>query len=54
MEKIYEMEFEHREIINKRAESGWKYVGFIPTRQRGTGHIQSLDLIFEKQVEKDK
>ena len=52
--KIYEMEFDHREIINKRAENGWKYVGFIPTKQRGTGHIQTFDLIFEKQVENDK
>lgn len=52
--KIYEMEFDHREIINKKAEKGWKYVGFIPTKQRGTGHIQMFDLIFEKVIENDK
>lgn len=28
---------------------GWRYVGYIPTRQRRTGHIQELDLIFEKE-----
>lgn len=38
-----------RSIIDKRAEAGWRYVGYIPTRQRGTGHIQELDLIFEKE-----
>ena len=39
---------EHKKIIEKRANSGWRYVGFIPTKQRGTGHIQELELIFEK------
>ena len=41
---------DYRSIINKRAADGWKYVGYIPTKQRGTGHIQELDLIFEKEV----
>lgn len=41
---------DYRSIIDQRAEDGWRYVGFIPTRQRGTGHIQELDLIFEKEV----
>ena len=40
----------YRAIINRRAENGWRYVGFIPTKQRGTGHIQEMDLIFEKEV----
>lgn len=39
---------EYRDIIEKRAKDGWRYVGFIPTRQRGTGHIDEIDLIFEK------
>lgn len=29
---------------------GWRYVGYIPTKQRGTGHTQELDLIFEKVI----
>ena len=41
---------EYRSIIDKRAENGWRYVGCIPTRQRGTGHTQEMDLIFEKEV----
>ena len=46
---VYSIE-DYRAIINKRAEAGWRYIGFIPTEQRGTGHIQELDLIFEKEV----
>lgn len=38
----------YQDIIEKRSKEGWRYVGFIPTKQRGTGHIQELDLIFEK------
>ena len=26
---------------------GWRYVGCIPTKQRGIGHTQEIDLIFE-------
>ena len=44
---VYEIE-DYRSIINKRASDGWRYVGFIPTKQRGTGHTQEIDLIFEK------
>lgn len=47
---IYSIE-DYRTIIDKRAADGWRYVGFVPTRQRGTGHTQEIDLIFEKQVQ---
>ena len=40
---------DYRDIINARAKNGWRYVGYLPTRQRGTGHVQELDLIFEKE-----
>lgn len=39
-----------QEIIDKRAENGWRYVGCIPTKQRGTEHTKEMDLIFEKEV----
>ena len=51
--KYYDMDIDHRELINKRALDGWRYVGFIPTVQRGTGHIQEMDLIFEKEIKKE-
>ena len=41
---------EHRDVINSRAENGWRYVGYIPTQQRGTGHVETNDLIFEKEI----
>ena len=44
---IYSIE-DYKDIINKRALDGWRYIGFIPTKQRGTGHIEEIDLIFEK------
>ena len=40
----------HRSIIDRRAREGWRYVGFFPTSQRGTGHIEQMDLIFEKEL----
>lgn len=46
---VYSIE-DYRPIIDARARNGWRYVGFIPTKQRGAGHIQELDLIFEKEI----
>lgn len=47
---IYEIA-NHRAVIDKKAAAGWRYVGFIPKAQRGTGHIEEMDLIFEKEVQ---
>lgn len=49
---VYSIE-EYRNIIEKRAKNGWRYIGFIPTKQRGTGHIEEIDLIFEKKIEEE-
>ena len=46
---IYSIE-DYRSIIDRRAEDGWRFVGCIPTKQRGTGHTQEIDLIFEKEI----
>ncbi len=46
---IYTTEDFHLAIVQK-ANDGWRYVGYIPTRQRGTGHIEEFELIFEKEV----
>lgn len=45
---VYNIE-NYRSLIEKRAGDGWRYVGYIPTKQRGTGHTQEMDLIFEKE-----
>ena len=39
----------HRDIICRRAADGWRYAGFIPTRQRAAGFIEAIDLVFERQ-----
>jgi len=41
---------EYRQIILERAKEGWRYVGYIPAVQRGTGHIEEMDLVFEKEA----
>ena len=46
---VYELD-EYRSVIDRKAREGWRYVGFVPTRQRGTGHIEEMDLIFEKEI----
>ena len=46
---VYSVE-NYRAVIEKRARQGWRYVGYIPTRQRGTGHVEEMDLIFERTV----
>lgn len=35
-------------IIQERVEDGWSYKGYIPLETRGTGDIETMSLIFEK------
>jgi len=42
---------EYRSIIQARAKNGWRYVGFLPAVQRGSGHIEEMDLVFEKEAD---
>ena len=47
---VYSIVEDYRSIIEKRAAEGWRYAGYIPTKQRGTGHTEEIDLIFEKDL----
>lgn len=38
-----------RDVIDKYANDGWRYVGFVPVLQRGNGYIEEIELIFEKE-----
>ncbi len=38
---------EHRQIILDYAAKGYKYAGFIPTKQGPSGKVVEIDLIFE-------
>ena len=47
---ITEYRFETmRDVIDKYANDGWRYVGFVPVLQRGNGYIEEIELIFEKE-----
>ena len=48
--EITEYRFEKlRDVINRYANEGWRYVGFVPVLQRGNGYIEEIELIFEKE-----
>jgi len=38
---------EHREIIDKYAEKGYRYIGYIPTNISDYGKFIDMDLVFE-------
>lgn len=40
---------QHREIIDKYAREGFRFVGMIPTEVSATGCPRKMDLIFEKE-----
>ncbi|MFQ7317422.1 MAG: DUF4177 domain-containing protein [Massilimicrobiota timonensis] len=47
---ITEYRFENmRDVIDKYANDGWRYVGFVPVLQKGNGYIEEIELIFEKE-----
>ena len=37
----------HRQIIDEKAQLGYRYVGFVPTDINDYGQIKSMDLVFE-------
>lgn len=39
---------DHHRVINKSAEKGLRYIGWIPVLMDGYGHIKEIDLIFEE------
>ena len=41
---------EYRNIIDRAAEEGWRYVGFLPGSQSVNGAILEYDLIFEQET----
>ena len=36
------------EIIEQRIKDGWSFEGYIPIETRGTGDIETMSLIFQK------
>ena len=42
---------DHREVIDKLAREGWRFVTAIPTYQTGEVKVKEFDLVFEKKVD---
>lgn len=40
-------------IIKKRIEQGWEYCGYVPVQTRGTGDIETMSLIFQKEEDRN-
>ena len=40
------------ETIEKMLKEGWSYLGYVPNETRGTGDIEKLSLIFQKEDNK--
>lgn len=40
---------DHREIIDKHASEGWRFVAAIPYYQNGEGKVKEFDLVFKKE-----
>lgn len=36
-------------MIQERIESGWEYCGYVPIETRGTGDIETMSLVFQKE-----
>lgn len=45
----FSLDPEYRNIIDRAAEEGWRYVGFLPVSQSVNGAILEYDLIFEQE-----
>lgn len=43
--------FGHQEAIRRRAAAGWRYVGWLPTKQGSYGSICEIELVFERERE---
>ena len=38
----------YREIIDRRAAEGWRFVASVPLEMRASGMVESIELVFEK------
>jgi hypothetical protein len=36
-------------VSQKRIQDGWEYCGFVPYETRGTGDIETMKLIFQRE-----
>ena len=41
----------YREVIDRRAGQGWRFVSAVPLETRANGMIESIELVFEMETE---
>ena len=39
----------HREVIERRAAEGWRFVGVVPVSIAGNGALELFDMVFERE-----
>jgi len=44
----------HRDVIDRYAEAGYRYAGFVPTKIDKYGKIVEIDLVFELEQKEEK
>lgn len=42
---------QYREVVNRRAAEGWRFITAVPLEGRANGMLESIDLVFEKETE---
>lgn len=43
---------DHRKIIDEKSKKGWRFVSAIPSGAGSYGQISSVDLVFERKIDK--
>ena len=41
---------DHRNVIDKMASDGWRFVGLIPVDSNAYGVVKGGDLVFEREI----
>lgn len=50
--KMFSTVFEnHKAIIDQYAQNGWRFISVIPISTFGSGRINKIDLVFEKEAD---
>ena len=50
MNRLFSDATDYREVIDKMAAEGWRFVTFIPSDANANGVIKGGDLIFEREI----
>lgn len=51
---MFSRDIPYKEVINDYAKMGWRFVSAIPSRQSMDGVNWGYDLVFEKEIPKER